>query len=260
MRAGARCPTCWISAIASSRFCQIGSSSAASAPTTSIAIGSRICQCATPDAAGTPVFGQQVDPRRGGGRRRVDRDADHAGAEAFGVPQNRVDEHAPRRGEVDAQRVVRAVAIDDDRIEVELLGLERRVPVEIVGERLMQVSSSAIGSVSVLRSDARGDSVTMIGAGAPFAARTSGASAARPAAATACASPSSAIRATLLICIRPFVDGRHSVALLPSNASTGRARRRSRAVRKRAGIAAASSRSHQRPKPVRPNRRARRFG
>ena len=55
------------------------------------------------------------------------------------MPQHRIVDRTPRGGKVDLQRVVRGIAIDDCRVEIKLVGLERRVPVEIVGKRLVQV-------------------------------------------------------------------------------------------------------------------------
>ena len=71
----------------------------------------------------------------------------------------------------------------------------------------------AVGNVSRLRSDARGDSAITTSGAAPFAPRASEASAARPPAATACASPSRGIRADSTIRTCPAdCSGRHSVA------------------------------------------------
>ncbi|MFO1311902.1 MAG: hypothetical protein U1F41_07525 [Burkholderiales bacterium] len=92
------------------------------------------------DGPGPAQIGrQQVEPRLGGlgGRTR-----DHGGD--FGAPGGQVlergiDHGAPRRGQVDGDGAASGVAVDHDRVEVELLGLERRVAVEVVRERLVQV-------------------------------------------------------------------------------------------------------------------------
>ena len=55
------------------------------------------------------------------------------------MPERRIDDGAARRSQIDGDRVACGVTSDDRRVEVQLLGLERRVAVEIVGERLAEI-------------------------------------------------------------------------------------------------------------------------
>ena len=126
------------SAVASLRFCQIGRTSAARMPSARTVAGTTICQRAHPDEPGRRSSGSRLirDDDDGG---RVDDHADDARAKPFRLPDRRVHQRAPRRRKFHPQRVVRNVAIHDDRIEIEVLGLEGRMSVEVVGERLMQM-------------------------------------------------------------------------------------------------------------------------
>ncbi len=127
------------SSFAYSRFCQSGIATAASASATSSASGSQNCQRV-----------QTLLRVRSSGGSRLRRDvAAAAGGSgttaATSHPQAATclsagsSDGAAHGRQIDGDRSARGVALGDDRVEVEFLGLERRVPVEVVRERLLHV-------------------------------------------------------------------------------------------------------------------------
>ena len=69
----------------------------------------------------------------------IGRDGDHRRAPAFRAPPRLIDDRLERRRPIDAQLLLGGVAPDDGGVEAHFLGLERRVPVEVVGEHLGEV-------------------------------------------------------------------------------------------------------------------------
>ena len=108
-----------------------------------------------------------------------------------------------RRAVASSTRIcaARRIAFDHLRVEVQLVGLERRVPIEIVGERLSQILLEGGGQHERLRRMVRGASATATFTGA--ARCGSRASALRPSDDTVPASPPSATRAISTNSMRP---------------------------------------------------------
>ena len=77
-------------------------------------------------------------------------DRGHVGAPRGDMLECGIDHGAAHRGEIDRDRAARRIAVDDGRVEVELLGLERGVAVEVVASACTRFSSSAAGSVEAL--------------------------------------------------------------------------------------------------------------
>src|SRR4029450_584187 len=97
-----------------------------------------------PGDRGPLRFRNQVEPRTPGNSRsfrswRVRCDRDDSRSKALRASPRFRNDSAQRRGPVDANFATSCIAPDGDGTEVKLVGLERRMAVEIVGERLLQV-------------------------------------------------------------------------------------------------------------------------
>jgi len=72
-------------------------------------------------------------------RGRTRNDSLHRRAPGFGLPPRTVDDGFQRGDPIDGDHLPRGIAIDDDRVEIELLGAKRRVAIEIVRKRLLEI-------------------------------------------------------------------------------------------------------------------------
>ena len=88
---------------------------------------------------GAAIVGQEVDARSRRTLRWIGDHRDDAGPEILRVTEHRVDDRAAYGDQVDDQRIARGIAVDDCGVEVDLVGPERRMAVEIEGQRLAQV-------------------------------------------------------------------------------------------------------------------------